>query len=1685
MRTDFNMMFSRDKGWPGNACRWWLLFIFYCCLTISAKAQVHKYPATINPVLGQPYSMFLNDYSTPGTNNLLANIVFNDFNEPSWNFRLRIKIESSRLRMETIRDYRPSSPITLAPGVLRTFSGADWEDYFDYNHLTISGLSVSDLIASGGKLPEGFYSFCFQVLDYDTGDPLSEEVCRTAWIKLMDPPRVNMPLCGNSLDPLLIQHPFSWQMFDAVSPNTTEATNFQLTVWEITERGASIQTAVSNGQALQIFQSPLTKQPTYLYGPADPPLELGKQYIYRVQAIDPQGRDKFKNQGYSEFCTFFYGWPIGGKITLKFPSEGGGFRKKDIPSVSWSAVDAQLPGQQVGYEIKIAPMEDGQTKEQAILNNEPWYYYNTPPTSTTYNRSQQMDEKQLKVMTKYAWQVKAFTGEQEVGKSDVSYFNGPSLMENFWAGVHRVAVDYLDGSNLDDISGEGRIRLKPDADAWTPIKFEHIRLKNQGDFYVMDGGEFYYDPSDYSIELTASLEQNGKAYFDVKRFRINKDGIYAEGAVRWPFPLASLSSQVAYVKSDDLLANYNDFLINTAASISAGNKFKLLEPFGFTLNLNQSGLIYIYNNQYRLDLNGSVELPDKIKGAVPGVVQFPFASADQLFYIEQDNPGNDHTIAPLAKADFEVAARKYILDLSEEQSPDKFAQNLLWKGIYIQDFDLRLFESMDTKGQFDLASISSHTLSQPVTNETDAWVTSQGLNLKFDLSFRDSVGMVFQTFPSTITRFRFEMEENQMVASNSYVKGQFLIPLISTEKKFSFTVPLNNLGFQDGYLDDVVDTRFTFNSGAGDQEIKVTVKRAVLSGYEKIAMTIDLEWPSLGVTLTDLRGFNVWGDYAIGFDNKNGTIPLTERHNASLSGYPITISVIGAAANDGNYVFATTADAGLGDDVSGGEGEPSINIYSVMANAYVPLGASGQVVANTTQQIPFGQASANATKDFSQLEQGLVSSLESDQEQIISAAEDLKNSLAGASGIQFLPEEIVGMDSTAGPSEIGYGTQPREDSRFNSRQQEIIYEIAAGFVEEMAKPLIAPLKNKTDSISLAVERKINALVDTVGIQVRIRVYTLVEAIINQVAEKLENDKIDVSSRLLEQKDAITDRITGEIIASLRLTAQNNIIEPVKILLKDKITGRINKHITENGTEAVYAAITGNGGDATDALRQIIAGAPDILGDIVKDVAAFVSIDNIRSTIEATATDFVKNINVSAIGHDLRKIGEDILKDAVNEAIGKAVSALAAKYAEDVGLAGFGIGGENPIDFVGVAQRFKDGGIKGVFAIDRVRVKLRTPVIDLDGFMSYTPKHPVYGDVWLGDIDMTIKVPKRFAFNAIYFNGRKDDISYWFCQITPPSEGGNKPYELGKPLAKTAKPLEEPVDIGIARIVGASGRLYHHMIETPGNGIVPDAEMRYGAYMHFVFFDKQNAGQNLRLEVSGEINTKENGDYTIAFDGNLQIRSAAPEVLEIDKNAVVQGTVIVRYNSAEEHFFGYAKVIVNKPGSLCAQASLLVDVKPGKWRIAIGTREERIIFVPGCAGWSPTGWLDLNQNIAELGLGIQYSGRAKSPDINLGIVKFNIMVDAGFAFGIVAAIQYNPTFALIKAGVWIDLWVNIVANYKFPLKDWKSIVLVEIYIRGDLVIIFNPPPTLLSGRLDGHVKVICFSFDFKAEMKKEL
>src|ERR1035437_3690870 len=269
-----------------------LMLISILAIPLRLSGQ-QRNPATVNVNIMPPYSVFLTDYISAGSNKLSVSVVFNDFNEPSWNVYLKIKIESSNLIIKSRADFIPSTPITLTPGVPVQLSGDQLYQYFDFNNIEVSGMSKADL-SSNGKLIEGNYTFCFEVYDYKKHTLISNQGCAIANIRLNDPPRLVLPE-DNSVIPVNSQNiNFQWQLIN-INPANTQ---YQLVVYELPDYKVDASVAVQNNQARIIFQSQLLDNPLFLYDISSPLLTRGKKYAWRVQAININKRDEYKNHGY-------------------------------------------------------------------------------------------------------------------------------------------------------------------------------------------------------------------------------------------------------------------------------------------------------------------------------------------------------------------------------------------------------------------------------------------------------------------------------------------------------------------------------------------------------------------------------------------------------------------------------------------------------------------------------------------------------------------------------------------------------------------------------------------------------------------------------------------------------------------------------------------------------------------------------------------------------------------------------------------------------------------------------------------------------------------------------------------------------------------------------------------------------------------------------------------------------------------------------------------------------------------------------------------------------------------------------------------------------------------------------------------------------------------------------------------
>ena len=282
--------------------------IKFSLLLLLWSTQLHAqvYPVNGNAALIPPYSVYLADYTSRATERLMVNIVLNDVTRPELRVRLRLKIESQSIRIETKPEYI-GSEIILQGGVPLRLSGTDLTEYFNPNNLNFSGITRREFEKTGA-LPEGFYQFSFEVLEYNRGVKISNSIIAPGWLILNDPPIVNLPRNGEKLRPTVPQNLiFQWTPRHTGSPNSAFSTEYDIEMVEIWPANRNPNDAILSSP--RILET-TTRSTTFIYGPAETPLELGRQYALRIKAksiVGVEEFDLFKNNGYSEVVTFVYG----------------------------------------------------------------------------------------------------------------------------------------------------------------------------------------------------------------------------------------------------------------------------------------------------------------------------------------------------------------------------------------------------------------------------------------------------------------------------------------------------------------------------------------------------------------------------------------------------------------------------------------------------------------------------------------------------------------------------------------------------------------------------------------------------------------------------------------------------------------------------------------------------------------------------------------------------------------------------------------------------------------------------------------------------------------------------------------------------------------------------------------------------------------------------------------------------------------------------------------------------------------------------------------------------------------------------------------------------------------------------------------------------------------------------------
>lgn len=916
-----------------------LLFLSLLIASVNAFGQTLPVDAFVQ--LNPPYSVNYTDYYEPGSDLLQANLIFQDFNEPSHDVRLQLVIESSDVRISTKSTFVPANAIILTPGVPETIEGSAWEEYFDLNNVDLSGITQSQL-ATNGTLPEGFYQFTVTVLDYTTGKVLSQSSSATAFLSQGSEPLITWPQCGEVVaaeDPQNVL--FQWQDRNIISASDDQIA-YKLYLYEITDNNVDPLYAYDNGKTLLIYESDELTTTTFQYDLAATILEEGKKYFFRVQVFDPFGKWTFKNNGFSQNCWFYYGYPSDGTIALSAPETEFKFSHEEPRLFSWSAPDKLMDGQFFNYKLKIIEYDEDADLEDQMVDNIAWHEENSISTSSL-NDWQMEVAKEFDEQKLYAWQVTAYTDGQQIAESEIRVFYGPSLLDYFMAGQHKVIVTNLSNNDLTSLAGQGTITMvTPDNDTiQMEVDYEDLHVIDVAGRYVLDDGEILVDLVDYEYELQPSLPENDVATFYGAQLKLDKEALQISGEFQWPLPHPTDSKALAHIKSGINWLNFDSYSLFGVTNLGPDNDFELMDPLGFKLDFFQSSEIQIDQNIYELRLDGDIYLPASVHDFDNNRISFTFRRAEQLYYFGESDVTLSNAIALVDNTQLSFDVASAIIDLDENQSPLKMSDDKEFKGVYFDQFGVNYPIAIDDKNQLVFDHDTRTDFELDLSNDFKAWVSSDGLVAYFHDTFEAGSVGTFNAFPAVFTSFDVDIEHNAVTDSD--FKGTIKIPVFDAHKDFGFTIPMSNGGFEPGYLDENLESStFVFSPYGGENRVDFTIKKATFADNERLDLTVDIEIPYIEVNMEGVSDLKVFGDYYIGFGERNGATVLTEQVEGTYDGFTMYLDKIGCGLQNGEYQFSYSATMPLGDEMSGEEGAPRIDIFSsAPAGDDVAIASSG------------------------------------------------------------------------------------------------------------------------------------------------------------------------------------------------------------------------------------------------------------------------------------------------------------------------------------------------------------------------------------------------------------------------------------------------------------------------------------------------------------------------------------------------------------------------------------------------------------------------------------------------------------------------------------------------------------------------------------------------------------------------
>ncbi|MCG7501616.1 fibronectin type III domain-containing protein [Tenacibaculum sp. Mcav3-52] len=481
--------------------------LFFYCLLLVVGVYAQRYPVQVTQTIIPPYSTKLSDYATASDVKFRLNLLLTDVVANNKQVRLKLHIKGNGFDIQSTDFVTGASQVILNGGVLQQFTNIDLAAYFQPNNLI--GISPQQY---NKPLPEGMYSFCWEVYDAYTNQQLNHPTagCSNVYLVLNDPPFLNLPYKGDQIvaqDPMNII--FQW------TPRHTNATNvsYEFELRELWDTQVDPQAAFL---ASPNYYSETTYTTTLLYNIGKPTLLPNRRYGWRVKAKSTTGVSEnsiFKNDGYSEIYYFTYTnacYPptfvlseVVAKDRIKLTWQGHPDHKKyhvqykraDIPDAEWFEVYTY------NTQAQISNLREGKT-----------YMFRV---GGTCNELTDFDQNySYSHMSQFTMPAKDEMGSSyncgiipEIQIDNNDPLKNIGINETFTAGDFPVTVKQIQGGN-GTFTGVGYIVVPYLGDTKIAVTFDAISINT--DYQLIEGVvKTTYDPTWGDVEDTNDWTQGG------------------------------------------------------------------------------------------------------------------------------------------------------------------------------------------------------------------------------------------------------------------------------------------------------------------------------------------------------------------------------------------------------------------------------------------------------------------------------------------------------------------------------------------------------------------------------------------------------------------------------------------------------------------------------------------------------------------------------------------------------------------------------------------------------------------------------------------------------------------------------------------------------------------------------------------------------------------------------------------------------------------------------------------------------------------------------------------------------------------------------------------------------------------------------------------------------------------------